>query len=174
MERDDEKGVEPSKTKQKTQQIYLKFLHGISIPAPDSNQTIEGYYVWTRGPTDESGRENWNAGYRRDLVSTQSSDIKESYSGRWDWAIQVWKRKVPEGGLQPGSSLGAKEVGTVSISIPTDQEVCIDTISHYRFERGKWFDRDKPLLGAYEKVVLRVMCKVAKLGKTEKGETPGQ
>jgi hypothetical protein len=54
----------------------LKNLEGAVPVGP--NQTVEGYYLLVRTPSDVSGQETWRMAYERDLVAGQPSGVQLS------------------------------------------------------------------------------------------------
>lgn len=68
--------IESQGKKTKEGAFGLKNVEG-AVPA-GPNQTVEGYYLLVRTPSDAPGQETWRMVYERDLVANQPSDAQVS------------------------------------------------------------------------------------------------
>jgi len=133
------------------------------LPAPAANEVIEGYFVWTRGQSNEPGKEEWTVACRRNVVSEKSSGVRVSSTfvdavahqsrkktrtrgGKIsDSAVQVWKGETTTG------RRSSTVTSSIPTPVPTDREVCIWTTTERMGVEGE---------EGFEQHVIRVMCRI--------------
>jgi hypothetical protein len=132
-------------------------VEGGAVPA-GPKETVEGYYLVVRTPSDSPGQETWRIGYERDLVAAHASDAQvsvplvqmhakevskqgQSYKQSLTKPIQLWENANTE--------KSESTLSSIQNPLHTGDTVCVAEIKGNQNKDGNFTEVFK----------IRIMCK---------------